>query len=190
MKLLEQRIICDGKVLSGDILKVNGFLNHRIDVKFVCELGKEFHRIFADCDVNKLLTIESSGIGVACLTAQFFDAPVVFAKKAKTSNIANDVWSARAHSYTHNNEYDAIVSKEYLGEGDRVLIIDDFLANGAALEALISLCNQAGATVVGCGIVIEKKYQGGGDKLRARGVRVESLATIKSMTDDGKIEFC
>ena len=189
MELLEQRILTDGKVLPGDVLKVNGFLNHRIDVKFVCKLGKEFYRIFADCGVNKLLTIESSGIGVACLTAQFFDAPVVFAKKEKTSNISSDVWSAHAKSYTHKNEYDAVVSKEFLKKGDKVLIVDDFLARGEALEAMISLCEQAGAEIVGCGIVIEKKYQGGGDKLRARGVRVESLAMISSMTDDGKIEF-
>ena len=190
MKLLEQKIISDGKVLPGDVLKVNSFLNHQIDVKFVCELGREFHRIFADCGVNKILTIESSGVGIACLTAQFFDVPVVFAKKEKTSNISSAVYTASAHSFTHGNEYNAVVSNDFLGKDDRVLIIDDFLANGAALEALISICGQAHAQVIGCGIVIEKQYQGGGDKLRAAGIRVESLAKIKSMTDDGKIEFC
>lgn len=190
MKLLEQRIISDGKVLPGDVLKVNSFLNHQIDVKFVSQLGHEFHRIFADCDVNKILTIESSGVGIACLTAQFFDVPVVFAKKAKTSNISSDVYSASAHSYTHGNEYEAVVSKDFLLPSDKVLIIDDFLANGAALEALVSICEQAGAEIAGCGIVIEKQYQGGGDKLRTRGIRVESLAKIRSMSDDGKIEFC
>lgn len=190
MKLLEQRIVKDGIVLPGDVLKVNSFLNHMIDVKFIAELGKEFYRLYSDCGVNKILTIESSGIGIACLTAQFFDAPVVFAKKSKTSNIASDVWSAAAHSFTHGNDYTAIVSKEFLGKGDRVLIVDDFLANGAALNALISICQSAGAEVAGCGIVIEKLYQGGGDMLRKKGVRVESLAKISSMTEDGKIEFC
>ena len=190
MKLLEQRIISDGKVLPGDVLKVNSFLNHQIDVTFVSQLGHEFHRLFADCGVNKILTIESSGVGIACLTAQFFDVPVVFAKKAKTSNISSDVYSASAHSYTHGNEYEAVVSKDFLLPSDKVLIIDDFLANGAALEALVSICEQAGAEIAGCGIVIEKQYQGGGDKLRARGIRVESLAKIRSMSDDGKIEFC
>ena len=189
MELLEQRILKDGVVLPGDVLKVNSFLNHQIDVKFICELGKEFYRLYSDCGVNKILTIESSGIGIACLTAQFFDAPVVFAKKSKTSNIASGVWSAKAHSYTHGNDYTAIVSKDYLGRGDRVLIVDDFLANGEALEAMISICNSAGAKVVGCGVVIEKLYQGGGDKLRKSGVRVESLAKISSMSADGKIEF-
>lgn len=189
MELLEQRILKDGVVLPGDVLKVNSFLNHQIDVKFICELGKEFYRLYSDCGVNKILTIESSGIGIACLTAQFFDAPVVFAKKSKTSNIASGVWSAKAHSYTHGNDYTAIVSKDYLGRGDRVLIVDDFLANGEALEAMISICKSAGAKVVGCGVVIEKLYQGGGDKLRKSGVRVESLAKISSMSADGKIEF-
>lgn len=190
MELLEQRILKDGVVLPGDVLKVNSFLNHQIDVKFICELGKEFYRLYSDCGVNKILTIESSGIGIACLTAQFFDAPVVFAKKSKTSNIASDVWSAAAHSYTHGNDYTAIVSKDYLGRGDRVLIVDDFLANGEALEAMISICKSAGAEVVGCGVVIEKMYQGGGEMLRKKGIRVESLAKISSMSADGKIEFC
>ena len=189
MELLEQRILKDGIVLPGDVLKVNSFLNHQIDVKFICELGKEFYRLYSDCGVNKILTIESSGIGIACLTAQFFDAPVVFAKKSKTSNIASGVWSATAHSYTHGNDYTAIVSKDFLGKGDRVLIVDDFLANGAALDALISICKSAGAEVVGCGIVIEKAYQGGGDLLRGKGVRVESLAKISSMSENGKITF-
>ena len=190
MELLEKRILKDGIVLPGDVLKVNSFLNHQIDVKFISELGKEFYRLYSDCGVNKILTIESSGIGIACLTAQFFDSPVVFAKKSKTSNIASGVWSAAAHSFTHGNDYTAIVSKEYLGKGDRVLIIDDFLANGAALNALVSICESAGAEVVGCGAVIEKTYQGGGNMLRKRGVRVESLAKISSMSDDGKITFC
>jgi len=190
MKLLEQRIIKDGIVAPGDVLKVNSFLNHRIDVRFMCELGKEFYRLYSDCGVNKILTIETSGVAISCLTAQFFNVPVVFAKKSKTSNISDDLWCAAAHSYTHGNDYNAVVAKEFLGKDDKVLIIDDFLAKGEALEALLSICESAGATVIGCGIVIEKKYQGGGDKLRARGVRVESLAMIQSMSEDGKIEFC
>lgn len=190
MELLEKRILLDGIVAPGDILKVNSFLNHKLDIKLITELGKEFHRLYSDCDVNKILTIESSGIGIACLTAQFFDVPVVFAKKSKSSNISSDVWSARIHSYTHGNDYDAVVAKEFVGHGDRILIIDDFLANGAALEGLVSICDQAGADVVGCGIAIEKRYQGGGDKLRKKGIRIESLAVIESMSDDGKIVFC
>ena len=190
MKLLEQKIMAEGKVYPGDVLKVGSFLNHRIDVDFLCKVGKEFYQLYSDCGVNKILTIEASGIGVACLTAQFFDVPVVFAKKSKTSNISSDVWSAKAHSYTHGNDYTAVVAKEFLGKDDKVLIIDDFLATGEAFEALLSMCGQSGAKVVGCGAVIEKKYQGGGDRIRARGIRVESLAMIKSMSDDGKIEFC
>ena len=190
MELLEQRIVKDGIVAPGDVLKVNSFLNHRLDVQLLGEVGKEFYRLFADCDVNKILTIETSGVAVSCMAAQFFDVPVVFAKKSKTSNISSDVWSAKAHSYTHGNDYTAVVAKEFLGKEDRVLIIDDFLATGEAFEALLSMCGQSGATVVGCGAVIEKKYQGGGDRIRARGIRVESLAMIKSMSDDGKIEFC
>ncbi|MBO4429378.1 MAG: xanthine phosphoribosyltransferase [Clostridia bacterium] len=190
MELLEQRIVKDGIVAPGDVLKVNSFLNHRLDVQLLGEIGKEFYRLFADCDVNKILTIETSGVAVSCLTAQFFDVPVVFAKKSKTSNISSDVWSAKAHSYTHGNDYTAVVAKEFLGKDDKVLIIDDFLATGEAFEALLSMCGQSGAKVVGCGAVIEKKYQGGGDRIRARGIRVESLAMIKSMSDDGKIEFC
>ncbi len=185
MKLLEERIRRDGRVLGGDVLKVDSFLNHQIDVPFLLELGKEFHRLFSENGVNKILTIEASGIGVACLTAQFFSCPVVFAKKSKTSNIAADFYSAPVHSYTHGVTNNIVVSKSYLNSEDRVLIVDDFLANGCALEGLTEVCRQAGATVVGCGIVIEKQYQGGGDKLRAAGVRVESLAAIASMNEDG-----
>lgn len=189
MYLLEQRILRDGIIKEGDVLRVDSFLNHQIDVKFVNGLCSEFYRLFKDCDVTKILTIEASGIGMACLTAQFFDVPVVFAKKSKTSNITNEFYSASAFSYTHNNTNNIIVSKAYLTSSDRILIIDDFLALGGALTAMLDLCEQAGATVVGAGIMVEKAYQGGGDKIRSRGIRVESLAKIKSMDSNG-IEFC
>ncbi len=190
MKLLEERIRKDGKVYAGDVLKVDSFLNHQIDVDFLCEVGKEFYHIYKDCGVNKILTVEASGIGVACLTAQYFHCPAVFAKKSKTSNIGNDFWSAKAHSYTHGTDNTLIVSKSYLGKGDRVLILDDFLANGCAATAMAELCEQAGAAVVGVGAVIEKAYQKGGDALRKSGFRVESLARIASMSPEDGIRFC
>lgn len=190
MKLLEERIRRDGKVYDGDILKVDGFLNHRIDVGFVCELGKEFYRLFGDCGVNKILTVEASGIGIACLTAQYFGCPVVFAKKSRTSNQDAEVWSATAHSYTHGTDHTIVVSKEYLGKDDKVLILDDFLANGCAAQALLDICGQAGAEVAGIGIVIEKAYQNGGKALREKGIRVESLARIASMDPEDGITFC
>ena len=190
MKLLEERILRDGKVFAGDVLKVDGFLNHQIDVDFLCEVGKEFYHLYKDCGVNKILTVEASGIGVACLAAQYFHCPVVFAKKSKTSNIGTDLWAATAHSYTHGTDNTLIVSKDYLGKNDKVLILDDFLANGCAANAMISLCEQAGATVTGVGAVIEKAYQKGGAELRARGVRVESLARIASMSPTEGIRFC
>ena len=190
MKLLEERILRDGKVYAGDVLKVDSFLNHRLDVDFLCEVGKEFYRLYKDCGVNKILTVEASGIGVACLAAQYFHCPVVFAKKSRTSNIGTDVWAAAAHSYTHGTDNTLIVSKDYLGKDDKVLILDDFLANGCAARAMLLLCEQAGAKVAGVGAVIEKAYQKGGDELRARGVRVESLARIASMSPTDGIRFC
>ncbi|MBO5928508.1 MAG: xanthine phosphoribosyltransferase [Clostridia bacterium] len=189
MKLLEDRIVKDGKCLSADILKVDSFLNHQIDVTLLDEIGKEFARLYQDGGVNKILTIEASGIAIACLTARHFNAPVVFAKKSKTSNISNDVYTAEVPSYTHGNVNTVMVSKQYLNAGDRVLIVDDFLANGCALNGLVNLVEAAGATVVGAGIVIEKAYQGGGDALRARGVRVESLARIASMDAQKGVTF-
>ena len=183
MKLLEQKIMAEGKVYPGDVLKVDRFLNHRIDVDFLCKLGDEFYHLYQDCGVNKILTIEASGIGVACLTAQFFHCPVLFAKKARTTNLSDKVYTAQAHSYTHNTDHTVMVSKDYLGAEDRVLIVDDFLAHGEALRGLISLVNQAGAELVGCAIAIEKGFQGGGDALRKEGVRIESLAVIESMTE-------
>ena len=156
MKLLEDRIRRDGKIFEGDVLKVDSFVNHKIDVKFISEIGKEFYRLFRDCGINKIVTIEASGIGIACLVAMHFDVPVVFAKKSKSINISADVYTSQVESYTHGRTYDVIVSKEFLGPQDKVLIIDDFLAKGSALKALISLVKDSGAEVAGAGIIIEK----------------------------------
>ena len=190
MQLLEERILKDGKVFPGNVLKVDSFLNHQVDVELINEIGKEFYRLFKDCGVNKIFTIEASGIGIACITAQYFHVPVVFAKKTLGKNIAADVYSTPIKSFTHGKTYDVIVSQELLNKDDRILIIDDFLAQGCALNGLIELIKSAGAQIVGAGIVIEKAFQQGGDLIRSEGVRVESLARIESMTDDGKITFC
>ena len=189
MELLKQRIRQDGVVKGTDVLKVDSFLNHQMDVALFEEIGREFQRRFCDCGVNKILTIEASGIGIACVTAQFFHCPVIFAKKSQTKNIAGEVYSTKVESFTHSRVYDVIVAKQFLGPGDRVLIIDDFLANGAALEGLIDLVNQAGAELVGAGIVIEKAFQPGGARIRAKGIRVESLAKVKSMSEETGVEF-
>lgn len=189
MELLKQRIRKDGTVKGNDVLKVDSFLNHQMDVALFEEIGKEFLRRFDGCGVNKILTIEASGIGIACVTAQFFHCPVIFAKKSKTKNIAGEVYTTKVRSFTHGNVSDVIVSTQFLGPGDKVLIIDDFLANGAALEGLIDLVSQSGAELAGAGIVIEKAFQPGGDRLRAKGIRVESLARIKSMSEETGVEF-
>ena len=188
MKLLEEKITAEGKVLPGNILKVDGFLNHRIDVPFVMLLGKEIARRYAECGVTKILTIEASGIAVATAAAFYLNVPLIFAKKHKSGNISNEVYSAGAHSFTHGNDYTAVVSKEYLDSTDTVLIVDDFLALGSALECLMSIVAQAGAKVAGCASIIEKGYQGGGDSIRAKGIRVESLAIIESM-ENGEIVY-
>jgi xanthine phosphoribosyltransferase len=190
MKLLEDRILKDGHIGADNVLKVDSFLNHQIDVNFVCELGKEFYRLFKDENITKILTIEASGIGIACLAAQYFGVPVVFAKKTKTINIYSDTYNATVHSYTHKKDYDIVVSKEFLSKEDNVLIIDDFLAKGSALTALLMLIEKAGAKTAGAGIVIEKAYQGGGDLVRDMGIRVESLAKIKSISKKDGIVFC
>lgn len=189
MKALEDKIRTDGKVLEGNILKVDSFLNHQIDVKFMCEVGKEFHRLFADCGVNKIMTIEASGIGIACLAAQYFDVPVVFAKKNRSANISDDVYKTEVASFTHKNVNTIVVSKEFIHPGDKILLIDDFLARGCALQGLISLVREAGAEVVGAGIVIEKSFQEGHDRIVNTGVRLESLARIKSMSVENGVEF-
>ena len=190
MKLLQEAIEQRGTIINDDILKVDSFLNHQIDVKLLEEIGKEFKRRFEDCDINKILTIEASGIGIAVEVARAFGVPVVFAKKSKTKNIAGEVWTSKVMSYTHGREFDIIVSKDFLGKNDKVLIVDDFLANGAALEGLISLVKDAGAELCGCGIVIEKGFQPGGDSLRKKGVRLESLAIVDAMDPEtGAITF-
>ena len=183
MELLKERIRRDGKVKGTDVLKVDSFLNHQMDVELFAEIGKEFKRRFADREVNKILTIEASGIGIACVAAEYFHCPVIFAKKSQTKNIAGDVYTTKVESFTHGRVYDIIVAKEFLGPGDRVLIIDDFLANGCALEGLIDLVHQANATVEGIGIAVEKGFQEGGKMLRERGVRLESLAIIDKFED-------
>ena len=190
MKLLEDRILKDGHIGADNVLKVDSFLNHQIDVNFVCELGKEFYRLFKDENITKILKIEASGIGIACLAAQYFGVPVVFAKKTKTINIYSDTYNATVHSYTHKKDYDIVVSKEFLSKEDNVLIIDDFLAKGSALTALLMLIEKAGAKTAGAGIVIEKAYQGGGNLVRDMGIRVESLAKIKSISKKDGIVFC
>ena len=190
MELLEQRIRKDGKIRGGDVLKVDSFLNHQMDVELFQEMGREFLRLFGECNVTKILTIEASGIGIACVTAQFFHVPVIFAKKNKTKNIAGDVYTSKVESFTHGKVYDIIVAKEFLQPEDRVLIIDDFLANGSARQGLIKLVDDAGATLVGAGIAVEKAFQPGGDLIRGMGVRVESLARVKSMSEETGVEFC
>ena len=189
MRMLEERILKDGKVRAGGVLKVDSFLNHQMDVHLFTDLAKQWHRAFADDNVTKILTIEASGIGLACIAGLEFDCPVVFAKKSKTKNIDGTLYTTRVESFTHGNIYDVIVSRDYLLPTDRVLIIDDFLANGAALDGLCDLVRQSGATVVGAGIAVEKCFQPGGSRLRAEGLRIESLAMVKAMYDDGRIEF-
>jgi xanthine phosphoribosyltransferase len=189
MELLEERIRSDGEVRLGGILKVDSFLNHRIDPQLCFEMAQELKRRYAGEDVNKVLTIEASGIALAILTAYVFGCPMVFAKKGRTKNIAEDVLSVEIPSFTHGNTNTVLVSKEYLGPQDRVLIVDDFLATGAALRGLKELVEKAGGTVVGAGIAIEKVFQDGGNRLREEGLRIESLARIAEMTDDSII-FC
>ncbi len=183
MKALEEKILKEGKVLPGNILKVGGFLNHQIDTQFLMEMGKEIARLFIDSGVNKILTIETSGIPIAFAAATVMNVPMVFAKKHKSGNVSGGVYSTVVHSYTHGTDYTVIVSDEYLNPDDRVLIIDDFLANGKALIGLMEIVSQAGAETVGAAVAIEKGFQNGGDALRREGIRVESLAIIDSMTD-------
>ena len=190
MELLKQRIRADGLVKAGNVLKVDCFLNHQMDISLFCEIGQEFKRLFGDCGVTKILTIEASGIGIACVVAEIFNVPVVFAKKTQTKNIAGDVYTTKVESFTHGRVYDIIVSKEFLGKGDKVLLIDDFLANGKALEGLATLVQDSGAELVGAGVVIEKGFQIGGKLLRDRGIHLESLAIVDGMDDKtGEITF-
>ena len=190
MNFLEERIQKDGVVKEGNVLKVDSFLNHQMDVTLFQQMGEEFKRRFADKEINKILTIEASGIGIACVAAQHFHVPVVFAKKSQSVNIDGEVYSTKIESFTHKRVYDVIVSKKFLHPEDHILIIDDFLANGCALEGLIDIVNKAGASVEGVGIAVEKGFQKGGDLIRSKGIRVESLAIVESMDDKtGEITF-
>lgn len=183
MELMEQKILSEGKVLPGGILKVGSFLNQQIDTDFLGEMGKEIARLFEGCGITKILTIESSGIAIAAAAGLAMGVPMVFAKKHKTSNVDGNVYSTVVHSFTHNTDYTVVVSSDYLKADDKVLLVDDFLANGKALLGLIELVKQAGAEVVGASCAIEKGFQGGGDAIRAKGIRVESLAILDSMSD-------
>lgn len=190
MKLLEERIRKDGVVKEGNVLKVDSFLNHQMDVPFFYEMGKEFKRLFQDAPINKILTIEASGIGIAIIAGLHLNVPVVFAKKSRSSNISNQVYHTVIHSYTHNCDNDVVVSKQYLSEEDHVLIIDDFLANGCALQGLIQIVQSSGATVEGIGIAIEKGFQSGGRIIRNLGYQLESLAIVDGMNaETGEIQF-
>ena len=190
MKLLEERIRKDGTVKAGNVLKVDSFLNHQMDIDLFNEMGKEWARLFADRKITKILTVEASGIGIACVAAQHFHVPVVFAKKSQSVNIDGEVYSTKIESFTHKRVYDVIVSKKFLHPEDHILIIDDFLANGCALEGLFDIVNKAGASVEGVGIAVEKGFQKGGDLIRSKGIRVESLAIVESMDDKtGEIVF-
>ena len=190
MQLLEERIRRDGIVKPGNVLKVDSFLNHQMDVELFNEMGKEFRRLFPSEKINKILTIEASGIGIACIAAQYFHVPVVFAKKSQSINLDGDQYTTKVESFTHKRVYDVIVAKKFLGKEDHVLIIDDFLANGCAVAGLIDLVMSAGATVEGVGIAVEKGFQEGGKLLRNKGARVESLAIVESMdAKTGEIVF-
>ena len=189
MQLLKDRIRKEGHIAPGGVLKVDSFLNHQIDIELYNEIGKEFKRLFSDIPVDKILTVEASGIGIACIAAQYFSVPVVFAKKSKSKNIDGGVFSSPVHSFTHGKTYDVMVSVKFLKPDENVLIIDDFLANGKAALGLVDIVHQAGADVTGIGIVIEKGFQKGGAKLRQMGLNLKSLAVIRSMDDDGNLVF-
>lgn len=190
MKLLEEKIRKEGVIKEGNILKVDGFLNHQMDVELFDQMGKEFKRLFKDNKITKILTIEASGIGIACVVAQSFHVPVVFAKKAKSLNIDGEVYSSKVESFTHKRVYDIIVSKKYLTPDDHILVIDDFLANGCAVLGLIDLINASGATLEGVGIAIEKGFQNGGAMIREKGIHLESLAIVDDMDwTKGSITF-
>ena len=188
MHLMEEKILTDGTVLPGGILKVGSFLNQQIDTKFLKKIGQEIARLYKDSGVDRILTIESSGIAIAAAAGMEMEIPVVFAKKHKTSNVDGYVYSTVVHSFTHGTDYNVVVSCDYLPEGEKVLLVDDFLANGSALAGLIDLVEQAGAVVAGAAVAIEKGFQGGGDQLREKGYRIESLAIIESMSS-GVIRF-
>lgn len=189
MKLLEKKIEELGQIIGSDILKVDMFLNHQIDVNLLDEMGKEFYRLFKDKGINKILTVESSGIAIAVMAAKYFDVPVVFAKKSSHKNVGNDCFMAKSHSFTHGKDYEMIVSKKYLSPADNVLFIDDFLAGGNAAFAVLDILKQSGANLVGIGIAIEKGFQDGGKKLREMGIELQSLAIVEEMSETNGISF-
>lgn len=189
MKILEEKILEEGKIYPGNVLKVDSFLNHQIDVGLLDVIGEAFYEKYKGKKITKILTIEASGIAIACATAKFFGVPVVFAKKSKSLNIGDDVYVSRVSSFTYGKEYDATISREYLKNDDKVLIVDDFIAIGNAMKGLVEICDQAGADIVGIGICIEKAFQHGGDDLRQMGYDVTSLAIIDEMTDNGEVIF-
>ena len=189
MQILKDKILSHGKVMPGNILNTGSFLNQQVDIDLYTEIGREFYRRFSDSHVTRILTIEASGIGIACVTAQFFKVPVVFARKFKAKNSDNDLYSAQVTSYTHGVDYTITVPRAYLSADDSVLLIDDFLANGCALEGLVTLVTIAGAKLVGAGAVIEKGFQQGGRHLREKNIRLESLAIIESMSPEEGIKF-
>lgn len=189
MKLLEERILKDGQVRPGEILKVDSFLNHQLDVELLQEIGKEFYNKYRDAGITRILTVEASGIAIACLTASFFHVPVVFAKKAKSKNLDGELYTSTVHSYTYGKDYTVTLSKKFLNSGDTVLLVDDFLAVGKAMNGLLDICSQAGAKVGGIGIAIEKGFQSGGRELREKGYDLTSLAIIEEMDDTGHISF-
>ena len=189
MKLLEERIKEDGQVRPGNILKVDSFLNHQLDVALLEQLGNEFYEKFKDKNITRILTIEASGIALACLTAQYFKVPVVFAKKAKSKNLDGELYTSTVHSYTYGKDFTVTLSKKFLSKEDTVLLIDDFLAVGKAMRGLIDICNQAEAEIAGIGIAIEKGFQSGGKELRETGYDVYSLAIVDEMNDEGMIYF-
>lgn len=189
MKLLEDRILKDGQVRPGEILKVDSFLNHQLDVELLNEIGKTLYEKYKDCGITRILTVEASGIAIACITANYFHVPVVFAKKAKSKNLDGDLYSSVVHSYTYGKDYTVTLSKKFLTKDDKVLLVDDFLAVGKAMLGLLDICTQAGATVAGIGIAIEKGFQPGGKTLREMGYDLTSLAIIETMDDEGHITF-
>jgi xanthine phosphoribosyltransferase len=189
MQLLKNRIVSEGRVMPGNILNVSGFLNQQVDIELYNEIGKEFFRLFHEVPVSRILTIEASGIGIACVTAQYFKVPVVFARKFRAKNLDDQLFFAEVTSYTHGIDYTITVPRVYLQASDTVLLIDDFLANGCALEGLVKLVRVAGAHLAGAGIVIEKGFQSGGKRLREQNVRIESLAIIESMSSETGITF-
>lgn len=188
MKLLEEKILNEGQIEGNDILKVDMFLNHQVDIEFLNEIGKEFKRLFSDKEITKIVTIETSGIAIACITAQYFNVPLVYAKKGRTRTTNDELYVSSVYSFTHLKTYNIGISKKALSSQDKILIIDDFLANGHAVSGLLDISNQAGAKIMGVGIVIEKAFQDGGERLRKKGLDIQSLAVLKSISD-GKITF-